>query len=231
MTPETVLHRWVAEQSRRHPELQVSFLVSHEYTHHVHRHLPADAGDGTWTELAQDLASGGMYRQAQELDADAFAIYLGLGNFVRGAGRQGALSQLGRPRLRDLEADALLLKCFFLSMTSIFCALWRGNIRIASIWDVSHPPAPVRIEYAIRVAKMWCKQNQSVPQPWLESGRFREVFRAAVDAVGGTTPQEWDDHIKFLTSEEGSKYNESLLGRYELLRTGKESSPEPAVAR
>lgn len=212
-------------------QLQMSFLVSHEYTHHVHRHFAAEGGDGTWTEFAKDATSGGMDRQAQELDADAYAIYLVLENFIRGGGRRGALAQLGRQELGRLEADALLLNCFFLSVMSLFCALWPSNMRIASTRDFTHPPAPLRIEYTIRVAKMWSEQNQSVPQTWFGAERFQALFRAAVDAMGGATPQQWDEHVRFLMSEEGSDYNTSLLERFELLRTGKESSPEPAVAR
>jgi hypothetical protein len=211
-------------------QLQISFLVSHEYTHHVHRHVARDAGDDAWAEFAQDAMSGGMDRQAQELDADAYAIYHVLGNFVRGGGRRGALAQLGRQDLGTLEADALLLNCFFLSLMSLFCARWPSNMRIASARDFTHPPEPLRIDHAIRVAEMWCGQNQSVSQSWFGAKRFRALFRAAVDAIGGATPHQWDEHIRFLTSEDGSEYNASLFARFDLLRRGKEFSPEPAVA-
>lgn len=212
-------------------QLQMSFLVSHEYTHHVHRHVAPEGGDDAWTEFAQGATSGGMDRQAQELDADAYAIYLVLGNFIRGEGRRGALAQIGRQELGSLEADALLLNYFFLSVMSLFSALWPGNMRIASTRDFTHPPAPLRIEYAIRVAKMWSEQNQSVPQAWFGAERFQALFRAAVNAIGGATPQQWDEHVRFLSSEEASEYNASLFERFELLRAGKELSPEPAVAR
>jgi hypothetical protein len=212
-------------------QLQMTFLVSHEYTHHVHRHVGAEASDKAWSEFAQDANRGGMDRQAQELDADAYAIYLVLGNFIRGGGRRGALAQLGGQELGRLEADALLLNSFFLSLMSLFCARWPRNMKIASVRDLTHPPVPVRIEHAIRVAVMWSEQNESVPQTWFGAERLQALFRAAVDTIGWATPQQWDEHIRFLTSEEGSDYNASLLERSEALRKGKEFSREPAGAR
>jgi hypothetical protein len=212
-------------------QLQISFLVSHEYTHHVHQHVAAEAGEEGWNEFAQDATSGGMDRQAQELDADAYAIYHVLGNFLRGGGRRSALLQLGRQGLTSQEADALLLSCFFLSLMSLFCARWPSNMRIASAREFTHPPAPLRIEYAIRVAKMWSEQNQSVPEAFFGAKRFQSLFRAAAGAIGGATPRQWGEHVRFLTSEDGIDYDASLFERFELLRSGKGLSFEPAVVR
>jgi hypothetical protein len=201
-------------------QFQLSFLVSHEYTHHVHRHVDG-AGDGppgAWTEFTRDDTDGGIDSQAQELDADAYAIYLALANFIRGAGRLGALTQLGQQSLPSVDADELLLKCFFLAITSLFCARWPEKIAITSICQFRHPPAPVRIEFAIRVAQMWCGQNAAVSHSWFEAERFRGLFRAATDAIGGNTPQQWDAHISFLRSEEGSKYDRELLQRFDAIR-------------
>lgn len=203
-------------------QLQISFLVSHEYTHHVHRHVSPGISPGTWIEFAQDLTSGSIECQAQELDADAYAIYLVLGNFVRGAGRSSALRQLGKQHLESIDADALLLESFFLSLMSLFCARWPVDLNMASIRAFTHPPAPVRIEYAIRVAKMWCEQNQSVSESWFGARRFQTLFRIATEAIGGSAPQQWDDHIHFLMSAECSSYNELLFELFERLRTGKE---------
>jgi hypothetical protein len=106
-------------------QLQLSFVVSHEYTHHVHQHCDRDPEGitGAWTEF-HALMTGGIDDQAQELDADAYAIYLGLANFLRGDGRQSGLAQLGRQGSSAIDADDILLTCFLLAVTALFCALW-----------------------------------------------------------------------------------------------------------
>jgi hypothetical protein len=206
-------------------QAQLSFLVSHEYTHHVHRHI--DQGEsglaGVWTEFSKGDTNGGIDSQAQELDADGYAIYLALANLVRGGGRRSALEQLGRQDLPSTDADELLLMCFFLAIAAFFCALWPENIETTSIEQLGHPPAPVRIEYAIRVAQMWGGQN-GVPQLWFGAERFQSLFRTAAEAIGGTTRQAWDEHISFLHGEEGAKYDRLLFERFEVERKKRDES-------
>ncbi len=199
---------------------QIGFLVSHEYTHHIHRHVDEDERRiiGAWTEFLQGDAGGSMDLQAQELDADGYAVYLGLANLVRGAARQGALDQLGRQDLQAADADGLLLMCFFLALTAFFCSIWRENIDMTSIEEFRHPPAPVRIEYAIRIAKMWCGQNGSVPQAWFDTDRFRALFHTAAEAIGANTRRAWDAHILFLLSREGAEYDARLSERFQAMR-------------
>jgi len=210
-------------------QFQIAFLVSHEYTHHVHRHCDtsADTIAGAWTEFTQNVTTGGLDHQAQELVADGFAIYLTLANFLRGGGREGALEQLEQQSLPSVEADEILLKCFFVALASLFCALWPEDIPITEIRQFRHPPAPVRIEYAIRVAIMWCNQYGSVPESWFGAERFRQVFSVASGVVTGTARKQWDTHIAFLRSEDGAKYDKLLLERFEIARKGKSEASRP----
>jgi len=215
-------------------QFQLSFLVSHEYTHHVHQHCEQDDSGiaGVWTEFSQDDTDGGIDSQVHELDADGYAIYLVLANYLRGGARQSALVQLGRQGLSSSDADEFLLMCFFLALTAFFCNLWPEDIKITSIGQLSHPPAPVRIEYAIRVAKMWCDQNGSVPESWFGAERFRALFGTAAKAIDGAERQSWDAHISFLQSEEGKKYDRLLLERFETIRRNRQkSSPSAMGAR
>jgi hypothetical protein len=72
---------------------------------------------------------------------------------------------------------------------------------------------------------MWCDQNNSVPHSWFGAERFQGLFRAAVEGFGGNTPQQWDEHIFFLRSEEGSDYDRRLSERFDEIRKGRVSSP------
>jgi hypothetical protein len=199
-------------------QFQLTFLVSHEYTHHVHQHCSGEESEEIWTEYFQEKTIGGLDSQAQELDADGYALYLVLANFVGGGARESALAQLGRQDVPGIEADELLLTCFFVALTGFFCALWPEDIKIASIYNVGHPPAPVRIEYAIRVAQMWCAQNQSLPESWFSAERFKSIFDVATQCVHGGKPEAWDKHVSFLQSAAGKEYDRLLLERFEVIR-------------
>ena len=89
-----------------------------------------------------------------------------------------------------------------------------------SIYNLGHPPAPVRIEYAIRVAEMWSAQNHSVPDSWFSAERFRAFFHTATQCVHGSAPQAWDTHVKFLQSPAGAEYDRLLLEWFEAVRKG-----------
>jgi hypothetical protein len=111
-----------------------------------------------------------------------------------------------------------LLTCYFLALLAFFCALWRGPADAASIYRLTHPPAPIRIKYAIQVAEMWCGQNGSVSSSWFAPARFQELFRAAAQLIGEAIRQSWDAQMAFLRSPEGARYDEQLFQAFEMLR-------------
>jgi hypothetical protein len=100
-------------------QIQLNFLVSHEYAHHIHRHWVErqSGGIGVWTEFPHDATCGSINSQAQELDADGYAAYLVLAHLLRGGG----------------DGDELLLTCFFLAVLAFFCEFWHGDIDMAGI--------------------------------------------------------------------------------------------------
>ncbi|MGC2245357.1 MAG: hypothetical protein WA609_02025 [Terriglobales bacterium] len=211
-------------------QFQLSFLISHEHTHHIHGHPGVDAR-GTqlrWNEFEENELSGGLESQAQEIDADGFAIFTALAHYIRGAGRKSLIAQLGIEDLPSAQVDELLLTCFILALTAFFCAMWRDELEVESIRQLRHPPAPVRIEYAKRVARMWCSENGFVSDPWSSDERFQRLFSAALEAFGGTTRPSWDAHIAFLQSEEGAKYDQELLKRFDEIRM-KAEEPIPVL--
>ena len=206
-------------------QIQLLFLVSHEYTHHVHRHC-VESQSGVidvWTEFLHEATYGNINSQAQELDADGYAAYLVLAHLLRGERRQSALAQLDRANMPGTDCDELLLSCFFLAVTAFFCAFWHEDIDMASIYQFTHPPPPVRIKYMIQVAEMWCGQNECVPQSWFSSARFHELFRAATEVIGGTTGQAWDAQMSFLRSADGVQYDRQLFERFEAVRRSEQN--------
>jgi len=211
-------------------KIQLAFLVSHEYTHHVHRHCAESQSGviGVWTEFLHDTTCGNMNSQAQELDADGYAAYLVLAHLLRGEMRPSALAELGRADMPGTDGDALLLSCFFLAVLAFFCEFWRGDIDMASIYKFRHPPPPVRIKYMIQVAEMWCGQNGSVPQSWFSPARFQELFRVAAEFIGETTRQPWDAQMSFLRGADGVQYDQQLFERFEAVRKDRDELAQAA---
>jgi hypothetical protein len=205
-------------------QFQLAFLVSHEYTHHVHRHCGGDYKTAVWDEFIQDATREGLRYQAQELDADGYGLYLTLANYVRGPARRNALGQIGMQNLTDLKGDEFLLTAFFVALTALFCSLWPENVPITAILRLPHPPAPVRIDYAIRIAVMWSGQNSSIPQSWFEAERFQAIYLAATDALPARARPQWDAHIAFLRSNEGAAYDRSLFQNFEAVRGAAEQA-------
>jgi len=200
--------------------IQLAFLVSHEYTHHVHRHcVESQTGViGLWTEFLHDATCGSMNSQAQELDADGYAAYLVLAHLLRGEMRPSALAELGRSEVPGTDGDELLLTCFFLGVLAFFCEFWHGDIDMASVYQFRHPPPPVRIKYMIQVAEMWCGQNGSVSQSWFSSARFQKLFRAAAEVTEENARQTWDAQMSFLRGADGVRYDQQLFERFEAVR-------------
>jgi hypothetical protein len=216
LTRSTLVHQLLglgvgAVQPQSLPDLlfdiQLSFLVAHEYTHLVHRH---DGMNDAWSAFFDD-EDGGLALQAEELDADGYSLYLCLAYLLRGGGRPVAL-QLGRKGMAGPGGDELLLTSFFLAVMAFFCSIWRGSIDISRVYEFGHPPPPVRIKYAIQTAEMWAGQNESLPSSWFSGARFRPLFRAAADVMGGTARQTWDAPMAFLQSPS------HLAQRYPLLQ-------------
>jgi hypothetical protein len=55
----------------------LSFLVSHEYTHHVHGHLDPGGSEPVFLDEILDLdQAGDLDQQVLEVDADGCAVYL-----------------------------------------------------------------------------------------------------------------------------------------------------------
>ncbi len=202
---------------------ELAFVVSHEYTHHIHRHS-GSSSDRLWSEFTGSRPPGELEHQAQELDADGYALYLTLANYVRGAARQNALAQVGMQNCTGLQGDEFLITGFFVALTALFCSLWPENVPLESVSQRPHPPAPVRIEHAIRIAAMWSNQNTSVPESWFSSERFQAIYLAATSAVSGGGRPQWDSLVAFLRGEVGAAYYRELSDRFEVVRKAGEET-------
>lgn len=200
-------------------QIQMNFLVSHEYTHHIHRHCVENgAAAGVWNEFHDDAQNAGLDSQAQELIADGFATMLSLSHLLRGERRASTLEQLGRPAISQIEGDELLLTCFFVAIITYFCSFWHRVADIAALRQSTHPSPPVRIKHVINVSEMWCGLYESVPKSWFGPLRLQGLFSAATESVELAMKETWDAQIALLGSAAGDEYDRQLFARFEELR-------------
>ena len=171
--------------------IQLLFLTSHEYTHLIHEHSARREPSGVWTELVPQTACGSIDSQVEELDADGYAAYLVLAFLLRSPWRQRQLTLLGQENMPAVDCDELIMSCFFLALMAFFRTLWPESTRLP-LDRLTHPPVPVRIDYVIQVAKMWCGHFGHVEQSWFTSPRLQDLFQAAASEGGGTNRQGWD---------------------------------------
>src|SRR2546425_2300343 len=75
--------------------IQLTLVVSHEYTHHVHGHVLQSALDSTFSNEIVDSHDGGNLEvQALEIDADGYAVYHVLAHLIDGERRSEAVRLL-----------------------------------------------------------------------------------------------------------------------------------------
>jgi hypothetical protein len=198
-------------------QIQLLFLTSHEYTHLIHQHSARRELTGMWTELVPRTSCGSIDSQVEELDADGYAAYLVLTFLLRSERRQRALIQLGQANMPAAHCDELILSCFFLALMAFFRTLWPENLTLP-LDQLTHPPVPVRIDYVIQVAKMWCGQFGIAEQSWFTSTRLQDLFHAAASEVDKTNGQGWDAQIAMLSSADGDRYRNLLFEKSNKMR-------------
>lgn len=198
-------------------QIQLLFLTSHEYTHLIHQHSTRKEFSGMWTELVLQTTCGSIDSQVEELDADGYAVYLVLTFLLRSERRQRALIQLEQANMPKTDCDELVLSCFFLALMAFFRTLWPESIK-SPLDQLTHPPVPVRIDYVIQVAKMWCGQFGIIEQSWFTSPRLQDLFHAAASEVDRTNRQGWDTQIALLSSADGNRYRDLLFEKTNKMR-------------
>jgi hypothetical protein len=100
-------------------KILIFFVVSHEYTHIVHGHPLSEATDSQpINEVTMDGRAGSLDEQILEADADSYAIYHIMENWIRGVERSPTISLLkmnsalaeDQDELRERYVNPILFK-------------------------------------------------------------------------------------------------------------------------
>lgn len=179
-------------------QTQLSFILCHEYAHHVHGHL---------AHTSFGLEAGDIQTQVFEVDADCYAIYFVLTFLMKGEGRAGAVERLNCADSNSGSQDEVLIASFVLATGGFLYATPPVPLNPARIFQQRYPPLAARMNWITHSAIDWCDQNKPHLKVWMTLDKWRMLMLFAVTAVselnGGA---HWGEQTRFLTSEKGAEY-------------------------
>jgi len=193
-------------------QTQLKFVVSHEYTHHVHGHVFPRGADSIFSnEILGDGESGSMKRQALEADADGYAAYHVLAHLIEGEGRSHAVSLLKLEAEPSSFQDEVLFACFVVGIGAFLFVRPPTALDNASVYALTHPPQAARMDYVMRHAIAWCRQNRPGLIARMTPDRFQMLMNAVAEATWGMNGgRDWAAQTAFLRSQAGSEYFKRL---------------------
>jgi hypothetical protein len=189
---------------------QLTFVVSHEFTHHVHGHLLPKNSDSMFPNEILDGGIGDLKAQALEIDADGYAVYHVLAHLISGDRRSQAVEMLGYQKEHHSIQDQALLSSFVVAVGAFLHALPSMPWDSSTVYKRRHPPQAARMNFIMQFAVAWCKQNRPELVDWITIDRFQMLMSAgaAISQIGGRT--DWSAQTTFLQSEDGSEYVKKL---------------------
>jgi hypothetical protein len=190
----------------------LSLVVTHEFTHHVHGHvLKHQAEAKFFSEFAAGDGRSNIERQAEEADADGYAAYHVLANFIDSGTRKNISAALklndGAPDL----VDQVLFSCFVIVAGAFLFSRRPVDLIREDLFALSHPPQAARLDYLMRHSILWCRENRPALVDWMTNERFQQIMRAVAEATWGMNGGlNWDAQTAFLRSEPGKEYFQKL---------------------
>lgn len=119
----------------------LGFVVAHEYAHHTHGHFG---------QVDDQPVVGRLRRQAREADADGWAAYLMLNNWVLADGRPVLLKLLGLEDAPTADQDAVASACFVAAQAAFTFVRQPEPIDKDKVYWDTHPLQSVRLELMSR---------------------------------------------------------------------------------
>lgn len=185
----------------------LSFVVGHEWTHHVHGHL---AGRGA--ALYENL-SGGFRRdlgaQIEELAADGYSAYHTLHSLIDHRVDFVRVLTFAEPVPEGVMDEILL--AFFVTAIAGYMFLWPApDLHVDAIYELSHPPQAARMNSLMHEVAGWSRQTNPALGDWLRT-HFQELMGVTAEAVLGADARGvWANQNAFLRTPEGAAYGRAL---------------------
>ena len=198
-------------------EILLFFVVSHEYTHIVHGHPLSEVTEsGLIHEFSIGGRTGDFDDQILEADADSYAIYHVMQNWISGSKRPSSIALLHMDSASLDDQDGMLFACIVAAIGSYFILHPVPQLNAESVYRLRHPPHPVRLNSLMETAIAWCRQNRA----HLEDRMKPEQFDSLLSLVAGLVwdndelrAQNWRTQVAFLKTAEGASYVAELRRR------------------
>jgi hypothetical protein len=190
--------------------ITIFFAVSHEYTHIVHGHPLSQAGDSLpFNEVQGDERAADLHAQTLEADADSYAIYHLMGNYIGGEERPGTVSLLEITSDPVTKQDELLFACITVVVGAYFLLRPVPQLDVENIYKLTHPPQPTRLTLLMDTAIGWCRQNRLGLERSMSPQRFDYLLSIVAGLVWNfdeTRSQNWKSQLLFLGTPDGAEY-------------------------
>jgi len=194
--------------------IQLNFVTTHEYTHHVHGHTTGSTLDSRFAnEIDSSADNGDMEAQVHEIDADAYGTFRVLSNLFADE-RAFAIDMLDLAAAPPVRQDQTLLACFVLAVGTFLFVRPTKVLTPENIRTLSHPPQAARMDFIMRTAVSWCRQHRRALTDWMSPDIFDKIISTlAYVTPGADGAQGWAAQTAFLQAEIGDAYIKTLAAR------------------
>jgi hypothetical protein len=139
-------------------DLQLMFIVSHEYGHHLLGHC-LYSSDGGYRQEITGKEDGDLESQAREIHADGYAVYQVVTNLLAGYGEE-TLRYLQKTGLPEESRAGSLLSIFTLGVIAFFFTRATLAVDPGTVDLASHPPQAVRVNFVMNNLSEWWRRNR-----------------------------------------------------------------------
>jgi hypothetical protein len=187
--------------------LALTFIVAHEYCHHVLGHQP-DAipqGDRRTASLRGNLQS-----HTREVAADGYAAMHQYDFVVHSAFRSQMVALLGLEGLPVPTQDRAL---FLVTLTAVASTWYRKPPAILTAENVSllsHPPRAVRLCFFMEHAMIWCRGFRPTLEKVIDGPYFANLMYVIGTAVCADHADSRAQNA-LIRSPEGQEYQQALF--------------------
>jgi hypothetical protein len=190
----------------------LGFITAHEYAHHTHGHwMPIADGRKVYGELR---------RQAREADADGWAAYLTMADWVLAGGRQTLLELLKIELLPTTVQNDMAVACFVVAQAAFSFLREPEPVDKDRVYWATHPPQPVRLQLMSRFVLKFSSEFAPNVRETLTQPRYQSLMDAVslVMWIKGRHAVIWQQHHAFLRTPEGVSYRDALLSELDAFR-------------
>jgi hypothetical protein len=190
---------------------QLIFLVLHEWTHHVHGHLP-HLETGFFEEIMTSGNVGNLKSQAFEIDADGYAVYFALSHLMNGPRREQAINLLACEHAQPDMQDRVLFLSFVMAIGAMLLVLSPRSFDFSKCYTLTHPFPAVRMDWIMRRASNWCEQNDKATLVPMSQSTFQALMVVVEKASSQVSPaNDWREQGEFMKSPFSSGYRRELM--------------------